>query len=141
MEKLLSKIIISILEGKDYRPFVLATINKRFVDTAYILLGRVYQAKKENKSIDWWLTNLIDKSERRDEILWFGGLNTKTVTNMMGTAKKEVCIELGKRNIQSLELLIKDFSSGDIPKMLVSIVFKNDKIELDEIVCSGWCLE
>ena len=133
MERLLSKIIISILEGKDYRPFVLATINKRFVDTAYMLLERVYQAKKENRSIDWWLDNLIDKSINRNEILWFGGLNAKTVTNMMGTSKKEVCIELGKQNIRSLELLIKDFTSGDVPRMLVSIILKNDKVELDEI--------
>lgn len=133
MERLLSKIIVSILEGKDYRPFVLATINKRFVDTAAMLLERVYRAKKENKSIDWWLNNLIDKSTSKNEILWFGGLNAKTVTNMMGTSKKEVCIELGRQNIHSLELLVKDFTSGDGPRMLVSIILENDKVELDEI--------
>jgi hypothetical protein len=133
MKELLSQIIIAILEGKDYRPFVLATINKRFVDTAYVLLDRVYQAKKENKSIDWWLDNLIDKSTNRNEILWFGGLNAKTVTNMMGTAKKEVCVELGKENIRSLELLIKQFMGGEVPRMLVSIIFGNDKVELNEL--------
>jgi hypothetical protein len=133
MQALLSKIIVSILEGKDYRSFVLATINKRFIDTAYVLLARVYQAKKENKSIDWWLDNLIDKSTNRNEILWFGGLNAKTVTNMMGTAKKEVCVELGKENIRSLELLIKQFMGGEVPRMVVSIIFRNDKVELNEL--------
>jgi hypothetical protein len=133
MERLLSKIIVSILEGQDYRPFVLATINKRFVDTANMLLERVHHAKKENRSIDWWLNNLIDKSINKNEILWFGGLNAKTVTNMMGTSKKEVCIELGKQNIRSLELLIKDFTDRDVPRMLVSIILNNDKAELDEI--------
>ena len=58
MERLLAKIIISILEGKDYRPFVLATINKRFIDNAYVLLEKVYNAKKTNKNIDWWIVNL-----------------------------------------------------------------------------------
>jgi len=133
MKELLSQIIISILEGKDYRPFVLATINKRFVDTAYILLGRVYQAKKKNKSIDWWLDNLIDKSTNSNEILWFGGLNAKTVHNMMGTTKREVCIQLGKENIRSLELLIKQSTSGEVPRMLVSIIFGSDKVELNEL--------
>ena len=133
MKELLSKIIISILEGEDYRPFVLATINKRFVDTAYVLLERVYQAKKENQSIDWWLDNLIDRSTNRNEILWFGGLNAKTVTNMMGTTKREVCIQLGKENIRSLELLIKQFMGEEVPRMLVSIIFGNDKVELNEI--------
>lgn len=133
MEKLLSKIIVSILEGRDYRPFVLATINKRFVDNAYTLTKKVYQARKTNKDVDWWISNLIEKTGDKRAILWFGGLNSKTVTNMMGTSKKEVCIELGKQNIRSLELLIKEFSSDDVPRILVSIVYKNDKVELNEL--------
>jgi hypothetical protein len=133
MKELLSKIIISILEGEDYRPFVLATINKRFVDNAYVLLERVYRAKKKDESIDWWLDNLIDKSTSRNEILWFGGLNAKTVHNMTGTTKREVCIELGKENIRSLGLLIRQFTSGKVPRMLVSIIFGSDRVELNEL--------
>ena len=133
MEKLLSKIIVSILEGRDYRPFVLATINKRFVDNAYMLIKKVYQARKTNKDIDWWISNLIEKTEDKRAILWFGGLNSKTVTNMMGTSRKEVCIELGKQNIHALELLIKEFSNDDVPKILVSIVYKNNKVALNEL--------
>lgn len=133
MEKLLSKIIISILEGKDYRPYVLATINKRFIDNAHALLERVYNAKKTNKNIDWWITNLIEESKTKNEILWFGGLNNKTVTNMMGTAKKEVCIELSKQNVKSLEILIKEFLNNNLPKIMVTIVWNNEKVELNEI--------
>lgn len=133
MEKLLSKIIISILEGKDYRPYVLATINKRFIDNAHALLEKVYNAKKTNKNIDWWITNLIEESKTKNEILWFGGLNNKTVTNMMGTTKKEVCIELSKQNVKSLEILIKDFLNNNLPKILVTILWNNEKVELNEI--------
>ena len=43
MEKYIDKIIISVLKGKDYRPYVLATINKRFVDTVYSLLKQVLE--------------------------------------------------------------------------------------------------
>lgn len=133
MEKLLSKIIVSILEGKDYRPFVLATINKRFVDNAYMLIKKVYLAKKTNRDIDWWISNLIEKTKDKTEALWFGGLNNKTVTNMMGTSKKEVCIELGKENIHALQLLIKELSNDDVPRVLVSIDYQNDKVELSEV--------
>ncbi|HGJ65621.1 TPA: CfrBI family restriction endonuclease, partial [bacterium] len=133
MEKLLSQIIISILEGKDYRPYVLATINKRFIDNAHALLEKVYNAKKTNKNIDWWITNLIEESKTKNEILWFGGLNNKTVTNMMGTGKKEVCIELSKQNVKSLEILIKEFLNNNLPKILVTIILNNEKVELNEI--------
>lgn len=133
MKRLLSKIIISILEGKDYRPFVLATINKRFVDNAYTLLEKVYNAKKADKDIDWWITNLIERGKDKKEILWCGGLNNKTVFNMMGTATREVCIELSRQNIKALELLIREFTESTLPKILVSILFKDDKVELNEL--------
>ncbi len=133
MEKLLSRIIISILEGKDYRPYVLATINKRFIDNAHVLLEKVYSAKKSNKNIDWWTTNLIEKGKTKNEVLWFGGLNNKTVTNMMGTTKKEVCLELSKQNVKSLEILIKEFLNNNLPKILVTIDWNNEKVELNEM--------
>lgn len=133
MKKLLSSIIISILEGKDYRPYVLATINKRFVDHAHALLEKVYGAKKTDKGIEWWITHLIEKSQTKNEVLWFGGLNNKTVVNMMGTTKREVCIELGKQNIRSLEMLLKEFHNDTFPCLFISIVWRNGKIELNEI--------
>lgn len=52
---------------------------------------------------------------------------------MMGTAKKEVCIELSKQNVKSLEILIKEFLNNNLPKILVTIVWNNEKVELNEI--------
>lgn len=52
---------------------------------------------------------------------------------MMGTARKEVCVELGKQNVKSLEVLIKEFTNDTLPKILVSIIWGNDKVELNEI--------
>jgi len=136
MEKLISKIIIAILKGKDYRPFVLATINKRFVDTANEMLKKVFYAKKKNKEIDWWIKNLIEGDLTKKELLWFSGLNNKTVTNMVGTTIKKVCIELGKENIRSLDLLFKEtriLSDKNIPKVLITIKFNEESVELNEI--------
>lgn len=113
MEKYIDKIIISVLKGKDYRPYVLATINKRFIDTAYSLLKKIVEARENNKSPDWWINELVDKSSiSKKELLWFVGLNNKTVTNMANTSKREVCIDLGKENIESIKML-----SNEIEKM------------------------
>ena len=62
MEKYLDKIIISVFKGKDYRPYVLATINKRFVDTIYFLLKKITDARKNNKSDEWWIKELIERA-------------------------------------------------------------------------------
>ena len=89
MEKYIDKIIISVLKGKDYRPYVLATINKRFIDTVYSLLKKIVEARENNKSPDWWINELVDKSSiPKKELLWFVGLNNKTVTNMANTGAK-----------------------------------------------------
>lgn len=56
MEKLMTKIVSAVINGKDYRPFVLATINKRFLDNAYALLKKIFYAKKNSKgNPDWWI--------------------------------------------------------------------------------------
>ena len=109
MEKYIDKIIISVLKGKDYRPYVLATINKRFVDTVYLLLKKILEARQKNKSEDWWINELVENSAiSKRELLWFVGLNNKTVTNMANTAKREVCIDLGKENINSIKMLAEE---------------------------------
>ena len=100
MKKFIIRIIHSILTGKDYRTYVLATINKRFIDKVQELTSEIFEYKREG---DNWLEKLLDdtyKKKGKDnkfKLLWFGGLNDKTVKNMTGgTSKKEVCLDLGK---------------------------------------------
>ena len=42
MKELISKIIHSILTGQDYRTYVLATINKRFIDKVQELTSEIF---------------------------------------------------------------------------------------------------
>ncbi|RJS73285.1 CfrBI family restriction endonuclease [Methanophagales archaeon] len=138
MKKLISKIIHSILIGQDYRTYVLATINKRFIDKAQELTSEIFEYKREG---DNWLEKLLDdtyKKKGKDnkfKLLWFGGLNEKTVKNMTGgTSKKEVCLDLGKKNIDALKLLLKEFESGENLYLVKIIIIKdNEQVELDEV--------
>jgi len=137
MKKLLSKIVYSVLAGEDYRTYVLATINKRFIDKVEELTAEIFEYKKEG---DNWLENLLDDTYRKKgkenkfKLLWFGGLNDKTVKNMTGgTSRKEVCIELGKQNIKALKLLLTEIDK-DIPYQINIIIKKGaEQVELDEI--------
>lgn len=138
MKKLISKIIHSILTGQDYRTYVLATINKRFVDKVQELTAEIFEYKRKG---DNWLEKLLDDTyqkkgkENKFKLLWFGGLNDKTVKNMTGgTSKKEVCLDLGKKNIEALRLLLKEFESGENLYQLKIIIRKDDEqIELDDV--------
>ena len=138
MKKLISKIIYSILIGQDYRTYVLATINKRFIDKVQELTSEIFEYKRRG---DDWLEKLLDDTykkrgkENKFKLLWFGGLNDKTVKNMTGgTSKKEVCLDLGKKNIEALRLLLKEFRSGEnLYQIKIMIRKANEQVELDDI--------
>lgn len=131
MEKYIDKIIISVLKGEDYRPYVLATINKRFVDGVYSLLKKIIEARKNKAAGDWWIKELVENSSiSKKELLWFSGLNHKTVTNMANTTKREVCIDLGKQNIDSIKILIKEIEKMHEGLPYIEIKIKHNKEEM-----------
>jgi hypothetical protein len=138
MKKLIGKIVHSVLTGEDYRTYVLATINKRFIDKVQELTAEIFEYKRKG---DNWLEKLLDETyekkgkENKFKLLWFGGLNDKTVKNITGgTSKKEVCLDLGKKNIEALRLLLKEFESGEILYRIKIIIKKGSgQVELDDI--------
>ena len=138
MKKLISKIIHSILTGQDYRTYVLATINKRFIDKVQELTTEIFEYKRKG---DNWLETLLDDTykkkgkENKFKLLWFGGLNDKTVKNMTGgTSKREVCLDLGKKNIQALKLLLREFENDANLYQIKIIIRKDDEqVELDDV--------
>ena len=137
MEKLLSKIVYSILTGEDYRTYVLATINKRFIDKVEELTAEIFEYKRKG---DNWLESLLNDTYKKKgkankfKLLWFGGLNDKTVKNMTGgTSRKDVCIELGKQNIEALKLLLTEIER-EIPYQINIIIKKGaEQVKLNEL--------
>jgi hypothetical protein len=82
MKKLISKIIYSILIGQDYRTYVLATINKRFIDKVQELISKIFEYKQRAEIFEYkqrdvnWLEKLLDdtykKREKRTNSNYYG---------------------------------------------------------------------
>ncbi len=141
MKEIISKIIYSVLTGQDYRVYVLAIINKRFIDKAKELISDIFEYKQRG---DDWIEKLLDdtfKKQGKDskfKLLWFGGLNEKTVRNITGgTSKKEVCLDLSKQNIRALQSLFEEFENiskfQNDYQIQITIKKNNIKIELDHV--------
>jgi hypothetical protein len=136
MKQLIAKIIYSILTGEDYRTFVLATINKRFIDKVEELTSEVFEYKKKGGN---WLEKLLEETSKKKgkqnkfKLLWYGGLNNKTVKNITGgTSNKEICLEIGKKNLESFRLLFSEMES-ESPYTIKVIIKKDDEqVELDD---------
>jgi len=136
MRKLLAEIILAILCGKDYRTLALAVINERFVTTAQDLIADIFAYKKIGGN---WIEKLVNdfgnKTGKYNKYkgLWYGCLNEKTVKNMSGNhSTKEIRLEYGKRNIESLRLLMNNFENPQF-QLRVSITKEDETIELDEV--------
>jgi hypothetical protein len=141
VREIISKIIYSVLTGQDYRDYVLEIIHKRFIDKAEELISDIFEYKQKG---DNWIEKLLDdtfKKQGKDskfKLLWFGGLNEKTVKNITGgTSKKEVCLDLGKRNIKALQSLFEEFEKigkfQDGYQIQITIRKNNIKVELDHV--------
>ena len=137
MKELISRIIHSIVTGQDYRIFVLATINKRFIDKVEELTAEIFEYKKRG---DNWLEKLLEDTSRKKgkenkfKLLWYGGLNDKTVKNMTGgTSKKEVCLEIGKKNLESFRLLLSEIEKESPYKIKIIIKKDGEQVELDDL--------
>jgi len=137
MKELISRIIHSILTGQDYRTFVLATINKRFIDKVEELTAEIFEYKKRGNN---WLEKLLEDTSRKKgkenkfKLLWYGGLNDKTVKNMTGgTSKKEVCLEIGKKNLESFRLLLSEIEKESPYKIKIIIKKDGEQVELDDL--------
>jgi hypothetical protein len=141
MKEIISKIVYSVLTGQDYRAYVLATINKRFIDKAEELISDIFEYKQKGGD---WIEKLLDDTFKKQgkyskfKLLWLGGLNEKTVKNITGgTSKKEVCLDLGKKNIKAFRVLFEN--SGKISKfqdsyqIQIAIKKNNIKVELDHV--------
>lgn len=127
----MNNIIVAILSGNDYRPFVLETINRRFVENVHAILLKVFNARQMNSQSDWWRDELIMHSQKRD-VLWFTGLNNKTVVGMAGSTAKEVCVRLGNNNLDSVRYLIDQFTTADVPHVEITISYRGEAIRLTE---------
>ena len=132
MKDSIDKIIVAILTGKDYRPFVLETINRRFLDNVQNALIRIFEARQRSDRKDWWERELVSGSKDVKDILWFGGLNKKTVVSMEGTAKKEVCLRLSQLNLKTFDALLRDTSPENLARVEIKLIYRGKVVLLSE---------
>ena len=137
MEQYIQKTIVSVLKGEDYRPYVLATINSRFLDNVRSLTSQVLEYKLKGGD---WIDNLLSDIYKREgkrsqfELLWFTGLNNKTVRNMAGSSSKSVILDLGKKNIATFRRLFNEADRllGEY-EILITIKKGKEQVVLDPI--------
>ena len=129
-DKIVIKQTVSkLISGKDYREEIINAINVEFLDFALEFFKKILQAKMNdtNINLDWYKKNFINNNEiKPDEAAIFAGMNKKTVSNIYGSATKEIMINVANSNIDYLETILKSLGNeSENIGISIKISYKN----------------
>ncbi len=131
----INKTIENLISGGDYREEIVNEINVAFLDFAIDFFKKIVEAKMniETINMDWYKENFIN-NESLDpaECAICAGINKKTVTNIYGSAKKDIILDVANSNFEYLSNIIgeleKDKDSGFA--ISIKISYRDITVEL-----------
>lgn len=84
-------------------------------------------------NLEWYKTHFINNVKLKpDEAAIYAGMNKKTISNIYGSATKEVVLNVANANIDYLESLLTSLGdSSDNIGIALKITYKNIAIELN----------
>jgi len=123
-------IVKAIMEKRNHRKLVLKEAERRILNEVERLLKRVTKQRDEEDK-KWWKTKLILGNPNKDEIVWFAGLNTKTVFNILGTTRINECRDLCSENYDAVVALVEELPE-DFPVPFIKIIYKDREYQLSK---------
>nr|WP_306810987.1 CfrBI family restriction endonuclease [Campylobacter helveticus] len=123
------------MQGDDYREEVINAINLEFLDFALDFFKAILEAKMQDYALnlEWYKTHFINNVKLKpDEAAIYAGMNKKTISNIYGSATKEVVLNVANANIDYLESLLTSLGdSSDNIGITLKITYKNIAVELN----------
>lgn len=132
---IIQSVVAKLLQGDDYREEVINAINLEFLDFALDFFKAILEAKMQDYALnlEWYKTHFINNVKLKpDEAAIYAGMNKKTISNIYGSATKEVVLNVANANIDYLESLLTSLGdSSDNIGITLKITYKNIAIELN----------
>lgn len=132
---IIQSVVTKLLQGDDYREEVINAINLEFLDFALDFFKAILEAKMQDcaLNLEWYKTHFINNVKLKpDEAAIYAGMNKKTISNIYGSATKEVVLNVANANIDYLESLLTSLGdSSDNIGITLKITYKNIAVELN----------
>lgn len=116
--------INKLVQGEDYREEVINAINVEFLDFTVHFFKEIVNAKinSEDISLEWYKKNFInnDTLNPADSAI-YAGMNKKTITNIYGTANKEVVLDVANSNFEYLVTMLEELENDINSNIGISI--------------------
>ena len=120
------------LSGHDHRGVIIDRIDELFINSVLEFFREVVDAKMRSQSIslDWYRQAFLNPKLDTKEIMLMAGLNSKTVTNKRGSARKEIVIEEALYHHSKFLELVESLTASDI-NIKLALMFKGVSVDLD----------
>jgi len=93
-EQVVKNIVKHVIKGEDYRVEIISLINADFLQFVIDFFKKIVELKLKDENVsDWYKQEFLNTNLPTKEIVINSGLNMKTISNMYGTAKREVAID------------------------------------------------
>jgi hypothetical protein len=132
--KIINETVEKLIKGEDYRSEIVNAINVQFLDFSVQFFKDIVLAKFESKDInlDWYKNKFIlNERIKPDDAAIFAGMNRKTITNIHGSATKEIVIDVAKNNFDYLSELIMQLEQGDNTELNIQIKIAYNGISVE----------
>lgn len=134
-EDVINNTVDKLMKGEDYRDEIVNSINAVFFDFTIDFFKEIVDAKMNNKEInfEWYRDHFIHSDRfKPDESAIFAGINKKTITNMYGTATKNVVLEVANNNFDYLSEMVSELKQDatDGLDVIMKINYKDTIIDL-----------
>ena len=130
-EKSIAATISKLLSGEDYRDEVVNAINALFFDFSIKFFREIVDAKFSGQDINmhWYREHFIESENiTPDDAAIYAGLNRKTITNIYGTASREVVLDAARSNFEYLRSMLAELESDAENDLAVSISISYNSI-------------
>ena len=112
-EEAVKSAVSKLLCGSDYRDEVINAVNAQFFDFTLKFFHEIVDAKfyGHDINLEWYREHFIDGDIPPEDAVIYAGLNRKTITNIYGTASREVMIDAARNNFAYLRDMLDELEN------------------------------
>lgn len=134
--QVINNTVDKLLKGEDYREEVVNSINANFFDFAISFFKEIVTAKLNSQeiSLEWYKDHFINNEDFAPvENAIYAGMNKKTITNIYGTATKNVILDVANTNFDYLASMIDELKQDTTDEIGISIklTYRDVYVELN----------
>ncbi len=122
--QVIDKTVEKLINGEDYREEVINSINGVFFDFTIMFFKKIVEAKLNSQeiSLEWYKKNFINNSDLDPaESAIYAGMNKKTITNIYGSATRDIVLDVANSNFEYLSSLIDELKQDASDEIGISI--------------------